>query len=117
MYTRTITIDEEDVLREADEIIAGVLEELNRKSRYCYDPTDIARTYGMSGSDLNSFLKDRKIISQDFGCYHIARKYRDLGLTAYRYSIHYEQDGRRKMKVKLVWTEEGRQFILDILRN
>ena len=117
MYTRTITIDEEDVLREADEIIAGVLEELNRKSRYCYDPTDIARTYGMSGSDLNSFLKDRKIISKDLGCYHIARKYRNLRLTAYRYTMRYNRYGHRKLKACLVWTEEGRQFLRELIED
>ena len=31
MYKKTITIDEEELLREADEIIAGELDELNRK--------------------------------------------------------------------------------------
>jgi hypothetical protein len=117
MYTRTITIDEEDVLREADEIIAGELDELNRPSRYCYTPTEIGRTYGMSGSDLNSFLMDRKIIYKELGCYHIARKYRGLRLTAYRYTMRYNRYGHRKLKASLVWTEEGRQFILDLIRN
>ena len=105
------------MLREADEIIAGVLEELNRKSRYCYDPTDIARTYGMSGSDLNSFLMDRKIIYKKLGCYHIARKYRGLRLTAYRYTMRYNRYGHRKLKASLVWTEEGRQFLRELIED
>ena len=112
MYERIININEEEVLREADEIIAGELDELNRRSRYCYTSTEIGRAYGMSGSDLNS-----KIIYKTAGCYHIARKYRDLQLTAYRYTMRYNHHGRRMLKASLVWTEEGRQFILNILRG
>jgi phage antirepressor YoqD-like protein len=117
MYTRTITIEEADVLREADEIIAGELDELNRPSRYCFTPTEIGRMYGLSGSDLNSFLQDQRIIYKEHGCYHIAKKYRNLGLTAYRYTLHYDRNGHRRMKVSLVWTEEGRRFIVEILRH
>ena len=117
MYERIININEEEVLREADEIIAGELDELNRRSRYCYTSTEIGRAYGMSGSDLNSFLMDRKIIYKTAGCYHLTRKYRNQGLTAYRYTMRYNHHGRRMLKASLVWTEEGRQFILNILRG
>lgn len=117
MYERIININEEEVLREADEIIADRLEELNRKSRYCFTPTEIGRQYGVKGNDLNSFLVDRKIIYKEHGCYHLTRKYRNQGLTVYRYTIHYNHHGRRMLKTSLVWTEEGRQFILNILRG
>ena len=117
MYERIININEEEVLREADEIIAGELDELNRKSRYCFTPTEIGRQYGVKGNDLNSFLKDRGIIFKKQGCYHLTKKFQNQGLTAYRYTIHYDRHGRRKMESRLVWTEEGRQFILNILRG
>ena len=117
MYERIININEEEVLREADEIIAGELDELNRRSRYCYSSTEIGRAYGMSGSDLNSFLMDRKIIYKTAGCYHIASKYRDLQLTAYRYTMRYNHHGRRMLKASLVWTEQGRQFLRELIDN
>lgn len=117
MYERIININEEEVLREADEIIADRLEELNRKSRYCFTPTEIGRQYGVKGNDLNSFLVDRKIIYKTAGCYHIASKYRDLQLTAYRYTMRYDRHGRRMLKASLVWTEEGRQFLRELIDN
>ncbi|MBR4729266.1 MAG: hypothetical protein IK075_03290 [Prevotella sp.] len=61
MYIK-LSINEKEVLNQADEIIADRLEELNRKSRYCFTPTEIGRQFGVKGNDLNSFLKDRGII-------------------------------------------------------
>ena len=103
------------MLREADEIIADELDELNRKSRYCYTPTEIARKYGMDGNDLNSFLKDRGIIKKSNGCFHLTRKYQNQGLEAYRHTVSYDRNGRRKMNRKLVWTEKGRLFLMDLI--
>ena len=117
MYKRNITIDEEEVLREADEIIAGELDELNRKSRFCYTPTEIAKEYGMNGADLNSFLKDRGIIQKSNGCFHLTRKFRNQGLAAYRHTVGYDRNGLRKMKAKLVWTEQGRIFLKEIIAS
>ena len=117
MYKKTITIDEEELLREADEIIAGELDELNRKSRFCYTPTEIAREYGMNGADLNSFLKDRGIIQKSNGCFHLTRKYQDQGLTAYYHTVKYDRDGQRKMKAKLVWTEKGKEFLRELIED
>ena len=105
------------MLREADEIIAGQLDELNRHSRYCYHPTDIGREFGISGNDLNSFLKDKKIIEKRHGCYHLKDKYLGQGLTAYSYSLGYGPDGKRRLKMKLLWTEAGREFIRKLIKN
>ena len=115
MYIRTITIDETAVLKEADEIIATELDNLNRKSKYCYLPYEIAKEIGIDGADLNSFLKDLNVIRKVHGCFHLTKKYRGLGLAAYRYRLGYGSDGRRKLKAKLVWTEEGRQFIKELI--
>ena len=117
MYKKTITIDEEELLREADEIIAGELDELNRKSRFCYTPTEIAKEYGMNGADLNSFLKDRGIIQKTNGCFHLTRKFRNQGLADYRHTVGYDRNGQRKMKAKLVWTEQGRIFLKEIIAS
>ena len=62
MKTFLIGFSEEEIVNKAEEIIAEELEEKNRKSRFCYTPTEIAKLYNMSGSDLNSFLKDQGII-------------------------------------------------------
>ena len=47
------------VVKEADELIADELVEMNRHAKFCYTTTEIAKRYGMKGNDLLSFLRDR----------------------------------------------------------
>ena len=108
---------DEEVLDEAEDIIGAELEKLNQYSDECYTSTEIAKPFGMLGSDLNSFLKDQGIISKSNGQWHLTRNYLHRGLTETRSFCYYNRKGRRVMDARLVWTEKGRQFILDILRG
>ena len=108
---------DEEVLDEAEDIIGAELEKLNQYSDECYTSTEIAKPFGMLGSDLNSFLKDQGIISKSNGLWHLTRNYLHRGLTETRSFCYYNRKGRRVMDARLVWTEKGRQFILDILRG
>ena len=108
---------DEAVLNEADEILGEELDELNRYSDHCYTPTDIGRPFGLEGHDLNSFLADRGIIRWARGQWMLTPKYQHKGLTENRCFFYHGRNGRRKMESRLVWTEEGRQFILDLIRN
>ena len=108
---------DEEVLNEADAIIGDELDKLNRNSDYCYSPTDIGKPFGLDGRDLNSFLADQGIIQWANGQWNLTDKYKGQGLTENRSFCYHGRDGRRKYQSRLVWTEEGRQFILDILRN
>ena len=114
MYN-TLSKNEKEVLNQANEIIAERLEELNRRSRFCIQPAEIARQYGISAADLHSFLKDKNIIFRKQGCYHLAKKYQGLGLTEYQFSLKTGGDGHPRLKPKLVWTETGRQFLNDFI--
>ena len=107
--------NDEEVLDEADEILGEELARLNRNSRYCYKPSEIAKVFGMSGADLNSFLADSHIIYKSCGLWKLARKYQHMGLTDYFFKYTHDRNGRRKLVKSLVWTEEGRQFLLDII--
>ena len=113
---RLLACDEE-VLDEADDILGEELEKLNRESRYCYTPTEIGKPFGMDGSDLNSFLADQKIIRWARGQWQLTQKYLHHELTANRYSYVHGRDGRRKLVSRLVWTEKGREFIMDMIKR
>ncbi len=113
---RLLACDEE-VLDEADDILGEELEELNRESRYCYTPTEIGKAFGMDGRDLNSFLSDQKIIRWARGQWQLTQKYLHRELTANRYSYVHGRDGRRKLVSRLVWTEKGREFIMDMIKR
>lgn len=108
---------EEEILNEVGEIITDELERLNRGTEFCYTPTEIAKTYGMTGSDLNSFLKDWNVIFKKGGAYHLTKQYRNQGLATHRYSVRYNSKGIGKLKASLVWTEEGRRFIKDLIKK
>ena len=113
---RLLACDEE-VLDEADDILGEELEELNRESRYCYTPTEIGKAFGLDGRDLNSFLAAQKIIRWARGQWQLTQKYLHRELTANRYSYVHGRDGRRKLVSRLVWTEKGREFIMDMIKR
>ncbi len=107
---RLLACDEE-VLDEADDILGDELVELNRRSKYCYTATEIGKTFGIEGRDLNSFLADKDIIRWVHGQWQLTKRYQHMGLTEKRYRYVHGLNGRRKLESYLVWTEEGRAFI------
>ena len=120
MKTTIISISkmiDNKVVQEADQMIAEELKELNRYSKYCYTTTEIAKLYRMKGTDLTSFLKDKKIIKKVNGDYMPTARYQNQGLTAYRYSLKYNQHGVRRIKMSLVWTEKGREFLRELIKK
>lgn len=110
---RLLACDEE-VLDEADEIIGDELAELNRYSKYCYMPYEVAKSLGMNAADMNSFLKDYGIIRRSCGDWVLTSKYRNRGFDDRYYKYEHDKFGRRKKISKLVWTEAGRQFVRDV---
>ncbi|MBR5747922.1 MAG: Rha family transcriptional regulator [Prevotella sp.] len=113
---RLLACDEE-VLDEADDILGEELAKLNRDSRFCYTPTEIGKPFGLDGRDLNSFLADRNIIRWARGQWRLTQKYLHRELTEDRYRYVHGKDGRRKLESSLVWTEKGRQFVLDMIKG
>ena len=111
---RLLACDEE-VLDEADDILGDELAKLNRYSKYCFTPTEIGKSLGMDGKDLNSFLADMNIIRWARGQWRLTQKYIHQDLTEDRYRYIHGEDGRRKLMSYLVWTEKGRQFVLDVV--
>ena len=110
-----ILLDNKAVLDAAEEIIADQLAMLNRYSKYCHKPAEIGRRFGMSGADLNSFLTDLKVIYKCSGVWTIATIYVHEGYTDYFYTCKYDRNGRRKLVPHLVWTDAGRQFLLNLI--
>ena len=106
----------QDVLLESENIIAGQLAELNRESDGCFTVTQIADLYNMQPEDLNSFLVDRKIQRKCGGRYRLLSPYEDMGLAQDRTIYYYSLEGKIKRKTYLVWTERGRDFIMDLMK-
>ena len=111
---RLLACDEE-VLDEADDILGDELAKLNKYSRNCYTASEIAKVFGMDGRDLNSFLADQNIIRWARGQWRLTQKYKHMELTEDRYKYVHDLDGHRKLVSYLVWTEKGREFLIDLI--
>ena len=111
---RLLACDEE-VLDEADDILGDELAKLNKYSRNCYTASEIAKVFGMDGRDLNSFLADQNIIRWARGQWRLTQKYKHMELTEDRYKYVHDFEGRRKLVSYLVWTERGREFLIDLI--
>ena len=48
-------------------------------------------------------------------CYLLTRPYQHMGLTENRYRYVHGLNGRRKQESYLVWTDEGREFIKEMV--
>ena len=107
--------NDEEVLDEADDILGDELAKLNKYSRYCYTASEIAKVFGMDGRDLNSFLADQNIIRWARGQWRLTQKYKHMELTEDRYKYVHDLDGHRKLVSYLVWTEKGREFLIDLI--
>ena len=106
----------QEVLHESEEIVGGQLDIANEESDGCFTVTQIAEVLDMTAHDLNSFLIDMKIQRWAGGQYRLTPQYADLDLAANRLSIGYSLRGKLKYNTYLVWTEKGRDFILDLVK-
>lgn len=106
----------QEVLHESEEIVGGQLDVANEESDGCFTATEIAEVFNMNAHDLNSFLVDMNIQRWAGGQYRLTPQYAELGLAADRLSIGYSLKGKLKYNTYLVWTEKGRDFIMDLVR-
>ena len=112
---KLIAANDEEVLNEADVIIGEELDDLNKYSDNCYTPTEVGKTFGMDGRDLNSFLADKGVIRWGHGQWQLTPDYLHRGLAENRSFIYHGRNGQRKTQSRLVWTEKGREFINDLI--
>ena len=106
----------QEVLHESEEIVGGQLDVANEESDGCFTATEIAEVFNMNAHDLNSFLVDMNIQRWAGGQYRLTPQYAELGLAADRLSIGYSLKGKLKYNTYLVWTEKGRDFIMDLVK-
>jgi phage regulator Rha-like protein len=105
-----------EVLHESEEIVGEQLEIANAESDGCFTVTEIAEVFNMDAHDLNSFLVDMNIQRWAGGQYRLTPQYAELGLAADRLSIGFSLKGKLKYNTYLVWTEKGRDFIMDLVK-
>lgn len=79
--------------------------------------TAIAKDYGMSACEFNKILYNLKIQFKQSGQWFLYRKYQDKGYTSSETVNFKHSDGRDDVKMNTKWTQKGRLFLYNILKE
>lgn len=77
----------------------------------------IAKDYGMSGTTLNKKLHDLGVQFLQGRTWLLYAKYQDKGYTFSKTQNYNRVDGTQGSKLHTYWTQKGRLFIYDLLKN
>lgn len=102
------------------------IEEMKPKANY-YDQilqnkstmtiTSIAKDYGMSGIELNQWLHELGIQYKQSQQWFLYANYQGQGYTQGKTTKFYHNDGTPGCKINTEWTQKGRKFIYDKLKE
>jgi anti-repressor protein len=87
------------------------------ESKDAINITQIAKDYGISGQKLNQILHEEKIQYKMNGQWLLYGKYQQEGYTKSKTTEYKKNDGSTGTKLHTRWTQKGRLFIHEILKN
>ena len=79
--------------------------------------TKIAKDYGMSGQKLNNLLHEKKVQFKQGSIWLPYQKYAEKGYTSPKTYACLGNDGETHSKQATYWTQKGRIFIYELLKN
>ena len=79
--------------------------------------TYISKDYGKSAMWLNQSLKDKGIQYKSGDIWLLYQKYAELGLTKSKTTTFEDKNGNKHTKMHTYWTQKGRLFIYDLLKQ
>jgi Rha family phage regulatory protein len=108
-----------NIIKESVPIIKYYKEVLNSSTGYPI--TIIASELGMTAKKLNQLLVDngvqRRLGKDDYITYVLCAEYLNKGLTT-SYTVKYiDRNGVEHTKIQTIWTEKGRELIMNNVRN
>ena len=119
--------EEKAVLEEENAVQKQQIVEMKPKASY-YDVvlnspdlvsmTEISKDYGWSAKKMNAYLHDCGIqFKQGDRIWILYQKYAEMGLTSTKTHTYQDNDGEVHCKVHTYWTQKGRLFIYDLLKQ
>jgi anti-repressor protein len=79
--------------------------------------TQIAKDYGMSGQAMNELLHELKVQFKQSGQWLLYSEYHDMGYTHSKTVDITHKDGTLDVKMNTKWTQKGRLFLYELLKN
>ena len=114
------------VLEEQNAVQQQQIAELQPKASYydvvlnCKDALSmsvIAKDYGWSARRLNQFLHEKGVQYKQGNTWLLYVRYAEKGYTSTKTSTHLGHDGDVHTSVHTYWTQKGRLFIYDLLKE
>jgi anti-repressor protein len=87
------------------------------QSESTYTTTQIAKELGMSAISLNQILHEKGIQFKQSGQWLLYSKYHDFGYVKTKTYAFTKNDGTTGTSSETVWTEKGRKFIHDLMKQ
>ena len=87
------------------------------KSKSLVTTTQIAKDYGMSGRDFNKKLHELKVQYKQNEQWLLYSKYHDKGYTHSETIAITRSNGIKDTKMNTKWTQKGRLFLYDLLKE
>lgn len=79
--------------------------------------TQIAKDYGMTAKEMNEYLRELKIQFKQSGQWLLYRKYDNKGYVHSETHNFTRTDGRPDVSMTTKWTQKGRLFIYELLKE
>lgn len=79
--------------------------------------TQIAKDYGMSGQSMNKLLHDLGVQYKQSGQWLLYREHHGKGYTHSETVEIIRSDGREDVKMNTKWTQKGRLFLYELLKE
>lgn len=125
IMARALIIAQKTIERKAQKIkeLEGKVEEDKPKVEYydkvldtetCFTITQIAKELEMSARQLNLILNQMGIQYKQSGQWLLRAEYQDKGYVKTRTHVYKDKDGTMQSKLSTVWTQKGREFLIDL---
>lgn len=115
-----------EALRLENKVQEQQIAELKPKASYydlvlqCKDllsMTEIAKDYGMSAKGMSSKLHELGVQYKQSGIWFLYAKYQDKGYTQTKTQNYNKPDGTQGVSTHTYWSQKGRLFLYDLLKD
>lgn len=79
--------------------------------------TQIAKDYGMTGNEMNKLLQSLHVQYKESGQWLLYKEHQAKGYTHSRTVEFERRDGRKDVSMNTAWTQKGRLFIYQLLKD
>ncbi len=110
-------LTDSEVIEVANAIMQRTISRTNLPADDCVTTSDIALVLGLTTKDLNKQLVGMGVQFWNGGRYKLQEAYSRLGYGQDRSFHYYGLNGEKKERKYLVWTPQGKSFILSMFQS